>query len=79
MLYTVRPLERIYKDMNQEEKEEPYEEKVFDTPHGQIYTRKLEDKYIINQIVSSDMSDYLNEAFQPGCEYNPDQYERMFE
>lgn len=69
MLYTVRPLERIYTDLNCEVEEEPKELKMFETEHGHIYARKSDDKYIIEQIVSSDMSDYLNEIFQPGCEY----------
>lgn len=69
MLYTVRPLERIYTDLNCKVEEKPQEIKMFETEHGQIYAKKCEDKYIIDQLVSSEMSDYLKEEYQPGSEY----------
>ena len=74
MLYTSRPLERIYAppsvfDVNRSEKPtnkavDDYKEVLL--PNGRIVTRREGDNYIIERINSTDMSDYLNEKYFPG-------------
>lgn len=81
MLYTVRPLERIYatpvypgkpntKDRNnktKEEVEEEYREVLLS--HGRIVTRRNGDNYVVERINSTDMKDYLNTEYSPGSDY----------
>jgi hypothetical protein len=71
MLYTVLPLEHIYKntsnnsESNQSESKE-LEYKDISIPHGSITVRREKDHYVIDQIWSTDMKDYLNEDYFPG-------------
>ncbi|NLP34110.1 MAG: hypothetical protein GX359_02825 [Clostridiales bacterium] len=76
MLYTVRPLERIYatprtketlKKEQKEREEAQYREVTL--PHGRIVTRQQGEDYIIERIHSTDMSDYLNSDYSPGSSY----------
>ena len=68
MLYTVRPLEKIYaipktkKDIEREEAEraEKTEYQEIDLPNGRILTRRDGENNIICRVNSTDMSDYLN-------------------
>lgn len=74
MLYTVRPLERIYaspdtfhpvkKEKQTEEAEEEYRDIML--PNGRIVARHDGDNYVIERINSTDMKDYLNEDYAPG-------------
>ncbi len=74
MLYTVMPLERVYArpasytDIRQEKPQASnapqYQEVTL--PHGRIMTRQERDGYIIERVSSTDMRDYLNEAYSPG-------------
>ena len=74
MLYTVRPLEKIYaipvgfdkdkKGGQKEETEAEYRE-VF-LSHGRVVTRREGENYIIERINSTDMSDYLKDDYTPG-------------
>ncbi|NLK27762.1 MAG: hypothetical protein GX306_05400 [Clostridiales bacterium] len=76
MLYTVRPLERIYatprtketeKKELKEREEAHYREVTL--PNGRIVTRQQGEDYIIERINSTDMSDYLNADYSPGKTY----------
>ena len=77
MLYTVRPLEKIYatpktkKDIEKEETErtENTEYQEVDLPNGRILTRRDGEKNIICRVNSTDMSDYLNVDYSPGKAY----------
>jgi hypothetical protein len=76
MLYTVVPLERIFRDRtesvlgkktaqtNSSEKDVEY--KSMDLPHGRVYAKRNGDNYIVDGISSTDMGDYLNPSFIPG-------------
>lgn len=76
LLYTVRPLERIYaspevfdrtgryKTDSQKENETEYREVLL--PSGRIVTRRSGENYIIESINSTNMQDYLNEDYFPG-------------
>ncbi len=74
MLYTSRPLERIYappsvfeKKRNAESEniaEDEYKEILL--PNGRVITRRDGDNYVIERINSTDMNDYLNENYFPG-------------
>lgn len=70
MLYTVVPLERIYVDQrakeagSKEEAEPEYKELLL--KHGRVVTRREGENYVIQKINSTNMSDYLNEAYSPG-------------
>ena len=74
MLYTSRPLERIYappsvfenKKVNKEGEasSEDYREVIL--PNGRIITRKDGENYVIEKLYSTDMKDYLNEEYSPG-------------
>jgi hypothetical protein len=76
MLYTIRPLERIYanpdtfsdkknnKPKAAEEAEAEYKEVLL--PSGRIVTRRDGENYVIERINSTDMQDYLNEDYVPG-------------
>lgn len=78
MLYTVRPLERIYatpdafdkkrKESPKDEAQEQYREVLL--PNGRIVTRKEGEGYVIESIYSTDMTDYLNEEYVPGKSIN---------
>lgn len=81
MLYTVRPLERIYAppgvfDEKRKEKPESTEKANTDSeykeallPNGRIVTRREGESYIIERINSTDMQDYLNDEYAPGKSY----------
>ncbi|HHX13305.1 MAG TPA: hypothetical protein GX731_10815 [Clostridiales bacterium] len=77
MLYTVRPLEKIYatpktkKDIEKEEAErnEKTEYQEIDLPSGRILTRRDGEDNIICRVNSTDMSDYLNVDYSPGKAY----------
>jgi hypothetical protein len=75
MLYTVRPLERVYaqpslfdqknsdpKAMNAQEEE--YREVLL--PNGRIVTRRDGENFIIERLNSTNMKDYLNDEYVPG-------------
>lgn len=74
MLYTARPLERIFaspsvfsntkpRDKNEEDNAE-YREVIL--PSGRIVARREGENYVIEHISSTDMKDYLNEDYYPG-------------
>ncbi|MDF2487349.1 MAG: hypothetical protein K0R46_3517 [Herbinix sp.] len=78
MLYTVRPLERIYarptsytdikqeqsKNAEKEQSDSQYREMTLQ--HGKIVTRRDGENYVIEQVYSTDMQDYLKEDYSPG-------------
>jgi hypothetical protein len=78
MLYTVVPLERVYHNFREDDKPKlksgdnnkqesdntEYKEVMLE--HGRVITRRDGENYIIEQINSTDMQDYLNEAYVPG-------------
>ncbi|MDD3174731.1 MAG: YlzJ-like family protein [Herbinix sp.] len=75
MLYTVRPLERIYavppeynnkKSNKTKDQEEEAEYRDVLLPNGRIVTRREGENYVIERINSTDMNDYLNEKYIPG-------------
>lgn len=74
MLYTITPLERIYKDRTDpliksklsEEESTAVERSNFEMEHGKIYARKEGTDYIIEGIQSTDMQDYLRTEYAPG-------------
>lgn len=74
MLYTSRPLERVYADpsvFDSTRRERPKEEdnpqfREMSLPSGRIVTRYDGENYIIERLHSTDMKDYLNEAYYPG-------------
>ncbi len=77
MLYTVRPLERVYADptvFQQNKKAQnavnantDYREVIL--PNGRIVTRRDGENYIVESINSTDLKDYLNEEYFPGKNY----------
>ena len=80
MLYTARPLERIYanpevfrsdnriKDRENVQPNSPeYEEVIL--PNGRITTRREGKKQVIERVNSTNMKDYLNKAYAPGANY----------
>ena len=78
MLYTVLPLEQIYRDSkkngrtrttNKASQEEETEYKDVVLQHGRIVTRKEGDRYVIEHINSTNMQDYLNSQYAPGNDY----------
>lgn len=78
MLYTARPLERIYappevfnhnKNVNNGAEDSSIEYKEVILPSGRIVTRRDGENYIIERINSTDMSDYLNTEYSPGKSY----------
>lgn len=77
MLYTVRPLEKIYgtpktkKDIEKEEidRAEKTEYQEIELPSGRILTRREGEDNIICRVNSTDMSDYLNVDYSPGKAY----------
>lgn len=74
MLYTSRPLERIYadpevfdsmrKDKLKEEDKQEFKELIL--PNGRIITRRSGEDYVVHKVYSTDMSDYLKEEYSPG-------------
>ena len=74
MLYTVRPLERVYArpasytDIKQEkpknQSETQYREVTLQ--HGRVVTRREGDEYVVEGVISTDMKDYLNDKYSPG-------------
>lgn len=73
MLYTSRPLERIYADFIGKERGKPkkdaresaqYREVMLN--HGRVVTRREGENYVVEHISSTDMKDYLNESYSPG-------------
>lgn len=75
VLYTVVPLQKIYdkeKDPNQalnKKQDEKAEYKEFRIQHGHIIAIRKDDEYIVDRILSTDMSDYLNQDCAPGKSY----------
>jgi len=78
MLYTSRPLERIYAppevfDQSKKKKDDVADSKIeykeVNLPNGRILTRRDGDNYIIERINSTDMSDYLKAEYSPGRNY----------
>ena len=77
MLYTARPLERIYavpsafnhaiQETGKDEANQNYRDVLL--PNGRLITRRDGDNYVIERINSTDMNDYLNEAYFPGQNY----------
>ncbi|MDO5521475.1 MAG: hypothetical protein Q4G58_13370 [bacterium] len=72
MLYTARPLERVYHDMNEPEEEKEVELKEITTENGIIYAENVDGDYYIRSFSSSCMSDYLDERYQLGSIYHMD-------
>lgn len=68
MLYTVIPLESIYKESEEKNKEKA-ENKEIIIPNGRVCTKRDGDKYVIERVVSTDMKDYLNMEYMPGSEW----------
>ena len=74
MLYTVRPLERVYArpasytDIKQEKPKNQTELQYREVSlqHGRVVTRREGDEYVVEGINSTDMQDYLNEKYTPG-------------
>jgi hypothetical protein len=74
MLYTVRPLERIYarpasySDIKQEKPKDQTEAsyREVNLRHGRVVTRREGDEYVVEGVSSTDMQDYLNEQYSPG-------------
>ncbi|MDF2908171.1 MAG: hypothetical protein K0R34_3492 [Herbinix sp.] len=74
MLYTVRPLERIYArpasypDIKQEKPKDQTEAQFREVTlqHGRVVTRREGDAYVVEGVNSTDMQDYLNEKYSPG-------------
>ena len=77
MLYTVTPLERIYANQVQSLIISRYKEdeiknhgtverKCIDIQHGKVYARRDGNNYVVDGIISTNMSDYLNNEYTPG-------------
>ncbi|MDF2844895.1 MAG: hypothetical protein K0R00_3321 [Herbinix sp.] len=77
MLYTVKPLERIYAapetfdhskrlSAAQAKETSPQEYKDIMLQNGRIVTRRNGEEYVVERINSTDMKDYLNEEYVPG-------------
>lgn len=81
MLYTARPLERIYgippafAEVKQGTTSQDKSDlssliyKEVPLPNGRLLTRREGENYIIERIHSTDMKDYLNESYFPGQNY----------
>jgi hypothetical protein len=67
MMYTVVPLERIYRSRIDDDSNntEPEFKDIF-LEHGRVVAKREGQCYIIEKLVSTQMSDYLNEAYYPG-------------
>ncbi len=74
MLYTVRPLERVYArpasytDIKQEKPKDLSETQYREVTlqHGRVVTRREGDEYVVEGVISTDMKDYLNDKYSPG-------------
>lgn len=72
MLYTAKPLERIYADpsvFDSKRKARPTEESEYKETilaNGRIVSRREGENYVIESLRSTDMKDYLNEEYYPG-------------
>jgi hypothetical protein len=73
MLYTSKPLERIYADPSifdsikkEKAKDEVPQYREIMLPNGRIVTRREGENDIIERIYSTDMGDYLKEEYYPG-------------
>ena len=72
MLYTVVPLERIYRSRtkadltNYDESEDTMEFKDIAIANGFVRARREKNHYIVDGIHSTDMNDYLDDRFAPG-------------
>lgn len=74
MLYTVRPLERIYArpasytDIKQDKPKEAaaMEYHEVSLKHGMVVTRREGENYVVDQLYSTDMQDYLKADYTPG-------------
>lgn len=73
MLYTTRPLERVYADFINKERGKPGEDarenaeyRDVSLRHGRVVTRREGNEYIVERVSSTDMSDYLNDGYSPG-------------
>lgn len=70
MLYTVVPLEKIYVDQRANdsalkgEAEPEYKEVLL--KHGRVVARREGENYVVQNINTTDMSDYLNAEYSPG-------------
>ena len=78
MLYTITPLERVFtdrtnsllKNTNLEVSNE--NDSLLETyrnitiKHGNVYTRKEGEQYIVEGIQSTNMGDYLDSRYTPG-------------
>jgi hypothetical protein len=77
MLYTIRPLERVYgrpvsyTDIKQERMEDKEQPEYREVPlkNGRVYTRKNGEGYVVEGISSTDMGDYLRDGYAPGKPY----------
>jgi len=80
MLYTSRPLERIYappevfnksksRSTRADAREATAEYKEIMLPSGRLITRRDGDNYIIERVNSTDMKDYLRAEYTPGKNY----------
>lgn len=78
MLYTTVPLERIYsyrtksiitskRNTADEQELEKTEFVNIALQHGQVYARRDGDRYVVDGICSTDMTDYLNEKYSLGA------------
>lgn len=78
MLYTVTPLERIYGDRNispednkiKSDTETEEDLKTISLSHGKVYVKRKGDNYIVDGILSTDMTDYLKKEYTPGEKYH---------
>ncbi len=74
MLYTVRPLERIYArpasytDIKQDKPKETasMEYREVALKYGKVITRREGENYVVDQLYSTDMQDYLKTDYSPG-------------
>lgn len=73
MLYTTRPLERIYSNQVQSliisrftDEERKNELISLDVEHGKVYARREGDNYIVDGINSTSLDDYLDSKYSPG-------------
>lgn len=66
MLYTSKPLERIYHDFQKEVEPDNEERKEIPIANGTITARKSGDKYVIEKMHSTNPEDYLNGLYCPG-------------
>ncbi len=64
MLYTVTPLEQVYKNVELNNKNNSLKEVVIDNIPMQV--SKQEDKTIVHRVLSTNLEDYLNSKYQPG-------------